>query len=300
MFRSFHEIEQHLIQNQIKKRIVLCGSQDEIALDAVVRAKHKGFVAPILIGDQEKTSELLEALGENAADYQLIHEPRELRAARKAIQMIQDGEADIPMKGLMQSASYLMAIKNPRGGLLDEGAMLNEATAFYFKDQDRIIITGDCAINIAPNLEEKATILKNLVDLAKILGCAQVKVAAVSVLEKPDPTIPSTMDAAALAEMDWNSDVVVEGPFALDNALDAEAAKHKGISSPVAGHADVLLMPDIHAGNIIHKAIHFFGHYPYASIACGTRSPIIFNSRTDDAESKYNSIMVAILQSLSQ
>lgn len=298
MFRSFSEIEQYLIRNGIRKRIVLCGAKDDIAVQAIVRAKRNGFVSASLIGDQDETAALLRSFGEDPADYEIIHEFRELRAARMAIQMVTKGEADIPMKGLIQSASYLMAIKNPCGGLLDEGAMLNEATAFYYPEQDRIIITGDCAINIAPTMEEKAAILKNLIQLAKVFGCKDIKVATVSVLEKPDPTISSSVEAAELAAMDWGKSVVAEGPFGLDNALDAEAARHKGINSEVAGRADVLLMPDIHAGNIFHKCIHFFGHMPFASIACGTRSPVIFNSRTDDVDSKYNSIMTAVLQSL--
>ena len=299
MFSSFTEIERYLIDQKIKKRIVLCGARDDIAMNAIVRGKRNGFVDAILIGDQEEAAALLRTLGEDPSDYRIVHEPRELRAARLAIQMVTSGEADIPMKGLVQSASYLMAIKNPCGGLLDAGGMLNEATAFYYTEQHRIIVAGDCAINIAPTLEEKAAILANLIPLARVFnGGETVKAALVSVLEKPDPTIPSSVEAEKLAAMDWGEGAIVEGPFGLDNALDAEAARHKGIASPVAGHADVLLMPDIHAGNVFHKCVHFFGHMPFASVTCGTRTPVIFNSRTDDANSKYNSIMTAILQSL--
>jgi Phosphotransacetylase len=202
------------------------------------------------------------------------------------------------MKGLMQTASFLMAVQTPFGGLMDEGGLLNEVTAFYYKEQDRIIITGDCAINIAPNLEEKVKITKNLIHFAKAFGCETVKVAALSVIEKANPEIQSSMDAKALSEMDWGSDVLVEGPFALDNALDEESAKHKGMSGEVAGHADVLVMPDIHAGNVFHKCIHFLGHMPFAAGTLGAQVPIIMNSRTDDEDAKYYSIMSAVLLSL--
>lgn len=298
MFKNFQEIETHLVRENVNKRIVLCGAHDDLALSALVRAKRKGFVSAILIGDEEKIKTLLETMGEPLADYEIIHEPREMSAARKAIKLVNEGKADIPMKGLMQTASFLMAIQNPMGGLMDEGGILNEFTAFYWPEKERIILTGDCAINVAPTLEEKKVITANLIALAHAFGCDTVKVASVSVLEKPNPEIQSSMDAAALAEMDWGEKAIVEGPFALDNALDEEAAKHKGISSPVAGHADVLLMPDIHAGNVFHKCIHFFGHMPFASGTIGARTPVIMNSRTDDEDAKYYSIMAGILRSL--
>lgn len=298
MFKNFNEIEEYLIQTKVKKRIVLAGSHDEIALKALIRAKRAGFLKGILIGDKEKTEAILKQENESIEDYEIIDEKRELKSAMKAIQLVNEGKADMPMKGLMQTAAFLMAVQNPSGGLMQQNGLLNEMTAFYYPEQDRILITGDCAINIAPNLSQKKKIAENLIQLAKAFQCEQVKVAAISVVEKETPTIQSSVDAKELSQMEWGDDVLFEGPFALDNALDEEAAKHKGINSPVAGHADVLLMPDIHAGNIFHKCIHFFGHMPFASGTIGAKTPIIMNSRTDDEDAKYYSIMVAILLSI--
>ena len=297
MFKNFQEIEDFLVRENVKKRVVLCGSHDDLALGALVRAKRKGFVSATLIGDEAKTRELLRSMDEPEEDYEILNEKKEMKAARRGIRMVNEGKADLPMKGLMQTASFLMAIQNPMGGLLEEGGILNEFTAFYWPEKDRILITGDCAINTFPTLEEKKVITANLIGLAHAFGCEEVKVAAVSVLEKSNPEIQSSVDAASLAEMEWDH-AVVEGPFALDNALDEEAAKHKGITSPVAGKADVLLMPDIHAGNVFHKCIHFFGHMPFASGTIGARTPVIMNSRTDDEDAKYYSIMAGILRSL--
>lgn len=297
MFKNFQEIEDYLVKENLTKRVVLCGSHDDLALGALVRARRMGFVTATLIGDAEKTRALLAEMGESESDYEIIHEKKEMKTARMGIKMVNEGKADLPMKGLMQTASFLMAIQNPMGGLMDEGGILNEFTAFYWPEKDRILITGDCAINTFPSLEEKTVITANLIELAHAFGCEEVNVAAVSVLEKPNPEIPSSVDAAALAQMSWNH-AVVEGPFALDNALDEEAARHKGITSPVAGKADVLLMPDIHAGNVFHKCIHFFGHMPFASGTIGARTPVIMNSRTDDEDAKYYSIMAGILRSL--
>lgn len=298
MFKNFSEVEQYLSENKIIKRVALAGAQDDIALSAVVRAKRNGFIDPVLVGDQEKIEALLSQMGESSSGYRIIDEKREMKTARLAISLVKDGEADFPMKGLMQTATFLMAVQNPMGGIAKAGAQLNEVTVFEYPEQDRMLVVGDCAVNIAPDLEQKKHITENLIRVARAYHCDDVKVAAVSVLEKPNPEIQSTMDAAALAEMDWGENVTVEGPFALDNALDLEAAKHKGIESKVAGRADVLLMPDIHAGNVLHKAIHFFGHYRFSSGLLGADCPIIMNSRTDDADAKYYSILSAILLSL--
>lgn len=298
MFKNFNEIENHLINTNIKKKIVLAGSHDDLALKALIRAKKAGFVEAILIGDKEKTEAILKEQNEPIEDYEIIDEKRELKAAMKAVKLVNEGKADMPMKGLIQTAAFLMAVQNPAGGLMQPDALLNEMTAFYYPEQDRILITGDCAINISPDLSQKQKIAKNLIQLARAFGCEQVKVAAISIVEKENPSIQSSVDAKELSQMDWGDDVLFEGPFALDNALDEEAAKHKGINSPVAGHADVLLMPDIHAGNVFHKCIHFFGHMPFASGTIGAKTPIIMNSRTDDEDAKYYSIMVAILLSM--
>ena len=220
-----------------------------------------------------------------------------MRVAVKAINAVREGEADFPMKGLMQTATFLMAVQNPLGGLMKEGGMLNEYTVFYYTDQNRLLLCGDCAVNIAPNFEQKKIILEQLIEVAKAYKCDEIKCACLSVVEKANPTIQSSMDAEELSKLDWGENVVVEGPLALDNILDAEAAKHKGIDSKVAGNADVILIPDIHAGNVFHKCVHFLGHMPFASGTCGAVCPIIMNSRTDDVEAKYNSILSAIMQS---
>ena len=296
MFNSFDSIEQYLSEKGIRKTIVLAGSNDDRALEAIVRAHDKCFVDAVLVGSEAETRKLLALLGAREDDYTIVDVGSENRAARKAIAAVESGEADFPMKGLMQTATFLMALQCST--LCEEGALLNEATVFHYADQDRMVVAGDCAVNVAPSLEQKAGITKNLIGAARALGADPVRVAALSVIENPTPTIPSSMEAHELAGMDWGEDVVVEGPLALDNVLDAEAAKHKGIESEVAGRADVIVMPDIHAGNVFHKCVHFFGHYSYASGLLGAKIPVVMNSRTDDIESKYNSILIAILQSM--
>jgi phosphate butyryltransferase len=291
---SFREMESRVRDAAGRRRIVLCGSQDEPALAALVRAHRRGVADGVLVGDAERTRELLAAMGEPESNWELVDEPRELRAARTSVRLVADGEADLPMKGGVQSATYLMAIGSPGTGLVDEGGLLNEATVFEAEGRG-LLVAGDCAITIAPTLEQKRQIALNLASLAHPLhGDEPIRVAAISVLEKVSPQIPSSVEAAALAEMAWPDGVVVQGPLALDNAVDAEAAAHKGVTGAVAGRADVLLLPAIEAGNVLHKSLHFFAHVLMASVVLGARVPVVMTSRTDEEETKYHSILTAV------
>lgn len=298
MFKTLQDVEQYLIEQEICKTVVLCGAHDSLALSAVVEGKRKNIVTPILIGNSSQIEVLLKKLGESPAKYEIINECSEDAAANLALRYVYEGKADIPMKGLLQSSAFIAAMSHPIRGLMDYSTLLSEATVFYFPPMDRLLFLADCAINVSPGLEEKEMILKNTIGLAKAFGICHVNVAVLSAVEKETPNIISSVDAARLAERNYGEDVTVSGPFALDNALDLEAARHKGITNPVAGNADILLVPELVSGNFLHKAVHFFGHYEYASVMLGTKSPVVFNSRTDDARAKYYSILAAILQTL--
>lgn len=298
MFRTFQEIEKYALKMKIQKKIVLCGAHDEAALGALVSAKRKGLVSGILIGDEKEIKEHLIQMGESLSDYEVIHECRESASARMATRFVKEGHADIQMKGNLQSATYLMPIMTPSMGLVPSGGLLSETTAFYYPGHDGIMFATDCAMTIAPSLEDKVKLINNAVTLAKAFGYEKVRVAVISALEKVSQDVVSTLDAEKLVQMEWGDTVIVDGPFALDNALDKDAAKQKKIQSDVAGRADILLMPELCTGNVFHKCIHFLGHLPSAGVVCGTTSPVVFTSRTDSEETKYYSILSAILQSL--
>lgn len=298
LFHTFDEIEKYVVEQGLAKKIALCGAQDKPALEAVVGAKKKGVVTAVLIGVEDEIRAILAELGENAGEYEIINEPDETLSAKMAVKMVKEGKADIPMKGLMQSSSYLRAILDKENGILPEGKILSQCTAFEFPEQGRFMFAGDCAMNITPGIAEKVEIIKNSAELARKFGIEVPKVACLSALEKVNPKMQSSVDAAELAAMDWHGECEVEGPFALDNAVDMEAAKHKGVTGGVAGRADVLLMSSLDMGNVFHKTIHFFAHAKMAGALCGTEYPVIFTSRTDSPEGKYNSILTAILQSL--
>lgn len=299
MYKNFKEIEEYLVNSGIKKRVVLANAQDDAALAALVHAKKANVVEGTLVGNVEEIINLLKIFGEDTSDYEIIEASDEVEAARKAMELIKDGKADIPMKGIMQTATYMKAILNKENGFFEKGSLLSQATVLEWKEKDKLLIISDCAVNISPDVEAKRKIINNCVKLANGLGIDNPKVAVLSAVEVAKESIPSTMDAKALSEMEWNN-CVVGGPFALDNAISVEAAKHKGINHPVAGNADILIVPDLCSGNIFTKALTFFAHMGSSGALCGGNIPAIMTSRTDTPENKYNSILTAIAQSLCQ
>lgn len=297
-FCTFDEIEKYVVEQGLAKKVALCGAHDRFALEALVNAKRIGVIDGVLIGDKREIIKLLAEFDEPIEDYEIFDEPDEVISAKMAVKMVKEGKADIPMKGLMQSSSYFRAILDKENGILPAGKVLSECTVFEFSEQKRFVFAGDCAMNITPGVAEKVEIIKNSAELAHKFGIEKPKVACLSALEKVNPKMQSSVDAAELAAMDWHEACEVEGPFALDNAVDLEAAQHKGITGGVAGKADVLLMANLDMGNVFHKAIHFFAHARMASALCGTEYPVIFTSRTDSPEGKYNSILVAVMQAI--
>ena len=297
MYKNFDQMEAAVLASGTRARIALACAQDPEALEAVVDARRRGVAEGILIGDVDSIAAQLAALGESASDYVLEPEADELEAGRKAVRLVRAGEADIPMKGLMQTASFMRAILSKEEGLLPAGGLLSQATVLEWTERDKIAIISDCAVNISPNLEQKAKICRNAIDLAHVIGYERPKVGVLSAVEVPKPSIPSTMDAKALAEMDW-PDADVGGPFALDIAVDAAAAAKKGVTHPAAGDCDVMIVPDLPAGNIFTKSLTFFARLRSAGSLNGTTAPVVMTSRTDTPEDKYLSILVAIAKTL--
>ncbi len=300
MFHSFNDIEKFILDLGVKKKIAVCGAHDSATLSAVTLARKKHVAEGILIGKGNEIEEILRSLGDSPDNYEIIDCSSNIMTSLTAAKLLQEGKADAEMKGLLPSAEFLLPLMNPSSGLMAEGGILSQAGAYYYPDQDRLLFVADCAMNTYPTFEEKIKILKNTITLAKACGVEKVRAAAISAMEQVNPSIPNSEDAAKLAEIDWGDDIVVAGPYALDNAIDLETAKHKGIEGEVAGRADVLLMPDICVGNVFHKCAHYFGHMPASGIVCGASKPIIFNSRSDTDEIKYNSILLANVLSVYQ
>lgn len=300
MLTTFREIEQHILSREAKKRLALAGSHDPDALAAAVNARRKGVVDVALIGDIGKTKALLEQLGETPDAYEMIAETTDAAAAALACDMAREGRADIPMKGLMHTSTFMRAILDKQRGFVPEKGLLSQATLFEYAAEKRMMVASDCAVNIAPEYADKIRIIANAVELARLTGIEKPLVAVLAPVETINPAMPATIEAAMLSKAADRGQIrgcIVDGPLALDNAVSVEAAEHKGIGGPVAGRADVLIMPDLNAGNIFTKSLVFFGNVPSAGCLCGTTLPVVMTSRSDTADNKYHAILVAILQS---
>lgn len=301
MFKSFDEIEAHLKSSGICKTVALAGAHNGDALSSVIQAKRAGIIRGILIGNTEEITTLLQGFGEDVSDWEMIEEETEAACAARAMALVAEKTADLPMKGMMQTGTFLRALFNKRLGLVRDKVLVSQATVSEYPAENRLMIISDCAINIAPGYEDKMKIIENTVTLANALGLDLPKVAVLAPLELVNPAMPSTVEAAMLAKAADRGQIrgcVVDGPLALDNAVSPEAAGHKKIRSEVAGRADILIMPDIEAGNIFTKALHYFANVKTAGTTLGPDVPVIMSSRTDTAVDKYNAILISVLQAV--
>lgn len=278
------------------QRIAVAAAQDKPVLEAVFRAKAQGFAHPILVGDEDKIRHYGEEMGIDLSDALIINEPDVMKAALCASSLVREGQADLLMKGMLQTAEILKAVLDKEKGLRD-GSTLSHIAIIEFPKLERLLFITDAGMNIAPDIRQKADIIKNAVKVARALGVELPKVAAISALEIVNPDMPSTMDGAVLAQMNRRGqikDCVVDGPFALDNAISVDRAEHKGIrGSEVAGQADIILVPNIETGNAIYKSATCLASFRSAGLVYGAKVPIILPSRADTPESKFLSIVCA-------
>ena len=301
MFRSFVEIEKYIIEGDFKKKVVLAGSNDPDSLNSVVMAKRKNLIRAVLVGDAAKTKQLLREMGEHEDHYDIYDEPDERNAAHVACAMIHDGKADIPMKGKVATADFMRAILDKQYGFIPERGLLCQATVLEFTKENRLLVISDCAVNIEPDYAAKKKILEGAVNLGHQLGMECPKVAVIAPVEVVNPAMQSTVDAAMLSKAGQRGQIagcVIDGPLALDNAIDIEAAAGKNVTGEVAGNADVLIMPDLCTGNVFTKSLHYFAHLKQSGTITGASIPVVMTSRTDTPEDKYYSILVSVLQSL--
>ncbi|NMA54578.1 MAG: bifunctional enoyl-CoA hydratase/phosphate acetyltransferase [Firmicutes bacterium] len=278
-------------------RVAVAQAADPEVLAAISNAQAIGIATGVLVGDPDTISDLLAKLGQDPAAYTIIAAANPSECAKKAVAQVRSGQAEVLMKGLLQTATFLRPVLDKETGLRT-GQLISQASVFEWPEKEKLLTVTDCAINITPDLKQKKGILQNAISLAQALGVPKPHVAAVCALELVNPDMPETVDAAALAKMADRGEIqnaVVDGPLALDNAVSEDAARHKGIFSPVAGKVDILLAPDMKTGNVIHKTLVHFARLKGAAVVIGTRAPLIATSRSDCATTKLNSLAVANL-----
>lgn len=281
-------------------RLVLAAAEDYDALKSVADAAEKGMVTPILVGDAERIRSIA---GEHRLDirgFELIESSGLEESAAIACRLVADGKADFLMKGLLDTSIILKAVLSREYGLRTD-SLLSHVMVYESPHYHKLLFLTDGGMNIAPNAEDKKSIVKNAVLCAKAMGANVVKVAVLAAKEKVSEKMQATVDAAALAECskkgEFGEDVLVEGPLALDLAVSKEAVLHKGFRGEVAGDADVLLVHEIGMGNGIGKALTYLGGAKSAGIIMGAKVPIVLTSRADTAEVKLYSIALGSLVS---
>ena len=279
------------------KRIAVAAAQDSAVLEAVKAAKEQGIADAILVGDEAKIKAIAAELGIDVSEFQIIDEPDMAAAALKAVKLAHDGEVDMYMKGLCDTKTFLKSVLDKEVGLRT-GSPLSHVAVFEIPGIDRLLFLTDVAFMTYPTLEDKANIIENTVPVCKACGIEMPKVAPLAAVEVVNPKMPVTVEAAELTKMCEEGKItgcIVDGPLSLDLAIDPEAAKHKGATDrKIQGDADVLLFPDIHAGNQVYKAIvHMVPGVKNGCILTGTKVPVILTSRSDTFETKVNSIALA-------
>jgi len=270
---------------------------DANAIGAAVEAAQASLIVPILVGPRAKLDKAAAAAGVDITGYRIVDVPHSQAAAETAVALVKNGEASLLMKGSLHTDELLHAVLAPDSGLHTERRLSH----VYLMDVPRYprpLLVTDAAVNIAPDLEQKRDIVQNAIDLALVMGIETPRVAVLSAVETVNPKMRSTVDAAALCKMADRGQIhggLVDGPLAFDNAVSPAAAAEKGIVSPVAGRADILVVPDLEAGNMLAKQLSFLAGADAAGIVLGARVPIILTSRADAQRTRLASCAVAVL-----
>jgi phosphotransacetylase len=275
---------------------------DETSVQAACEAASLGLIAPILIGPDRKILAAAERAGVDVSGFPLISTPHSHAAADRGVALVRGGEANMIMKGSLHTDELMHAVLAPDSGLRT-GRRLSHVYLMEAASYPKPLLITDGAINISPTLDDKRDIAQNAIDLAKVIGIAEPKLAILSAVETVSARIPSTTDAASLCKMADRGQItggILDGPLAFDNAISPEAAAEKGIVSPVAGDADILLAPDLVAGNILAKQLTFLGGAHAAGVVLGARVPIILTSRADSEQARVVSCALAVLVAESQ
>lgn len=294
MSKSFDDIISKAGSGKLQKLSVAV-AQDDAVLEAVKVAKERGIADAILVGDEAQIREIAASINMNLDDFQIVNEPDVNAAALKAVELVHNKEADILLKGYLDTKPFLQSVLNKEVGLRT-GKMMSHVCVFEIEGIDRLLFFTDVAFNTYPTLEDKIHIIENTVEVARACGIECPKVAPLCAVEVVNPKMPPTVDAQALTEMCERGEIKncqVYGPLSMDLAIDEEAARHKKVSHPVAGHADILLFPNIDAGNITYKILIRTAKVKNGNVLLGASAPVILTSRSDDAETKINSIAFA-------
>ena len=278
-----------------KKKVAVAVAHDEHCLEAVCAVMKKGIIEAILVGVEAKIREIAAKHKLNLKGAKIVHEENDILAVRRAIKFVRDKEADIVMKGNVTTAIFLRGILDKEHGLR-KSDVLSHFALFEVPTYHKLIGLTDVAMVIAPDLKTKVAIINNAVEFMNRLGYVKPKVGMLCAVEMVNEQMPATIDAALITKMNQRGQIkncLIDGPLAYDNIISSESAKHKGIVSDVSGDADLIVAPDIEAGNVLYKCYGFSANAKLAAVILGAAAPIVLTSRSDTEESKQASIILA-------
>lgn len=280
-------------------KVAIARSAEGHVLRAGVEAFERGLVEPVLIGDRDETVHVADEHSLDISRFRMIHKTDDQAAVNEAVRLFREGEARFIMKGLVSTAVLLKGVLNKETGVPHPSRILSHVTVFESPVDRRVMILTDAGVNIQPTLQRKADILRNALDVARALGMARPKVAVLAATEKINyPAMPATLDGDILTKMAGKGefgDAEVLGPLSLDLAMSREVAACKQFDNPVAGNADILLTPNIEAGNVLYKSLSTLCGCTMASVVVGSQVPVVVPSRGDSDASKFHSIALASL-----
>jgi len=279
------------------RMVAVAAPHEEEILRSAQAAESEGIANFTLVGDRELIRRMAADNGIDITKMMVINEPNPREAARKVMELLRMGHADLAMKGKLETGDFLRAALDKEVGLR-VGRLFTHVAVFEVPGFDRLLFVTDSGVVVAPTLEQKVEIVQNAIAVAQRLGVREPKVAILAATEMVNPKIPTTMDAANLAKMADRGQIqggLVDGPLALDNAISPESVAIKGIKSAVAGYADILVTPDVEAGNLLAKAITYFARGKMAGVVVGGKTPLIVASRSDPHETKLISIALGVL-----
>ena len=298
MLKTFDEVLNKAKEYGPKKMAVASAGAEDV-LKAVEAARKEGLADSILVGSKKEIIQIANKMDIDPTNYEIIDQLDKTEAARCAVELVRNKKASILMKGMIGTARILKAILDKEIGLRTD-RMLSHVYTLQIKGYDRLLTMTDGAMSISPDLKQKAQIIQNAIYYAHSMGIEKPKVAAVAALELVNPDMPATIDAACLAKMSERGQIVggiVDGPLGFDNAISKEAAKHKGVESPVSGEVDIVLAPNIESGNIFAKGLVYLANAVPAGLLLGAIAPVVLVSRSDTAQSKLYSIALGVLMS---
>ncbi|MBP1770289.1 MAG: phosphate butyryltransferase [Candidatus Aminicenantes bacterium] len=286
------------VKGKATKRLAVAVAEDPHTIEAVARAVKEKLVHATLTGDEKAIKKVAAEAKVDTGLFEILHEPDKVKALTLAIDKVRSGEADFLMKGLLDSSVYIRGIIDKEKGLLPPGKLLSHVTVIQVPAWKKLIICGDVAVIPAPDLEAKIAILNYAIAVAHKLDIENPKAVLLSAVEKVNPKMPSTTESAIIAKMAERGQIkgaIVDGPLALDIAFSEESARIKGVKSPVAGDADILVFPNIESGNIFFKASTYLANGELGAVVAGATCPCVLTSRGDSDDTKFYSIALASL-----